>query len=174
MPACARLEGWPLARSRLWPSFETRAPQSSLRRLRKLVCARAPEDEVDLRMELKTRAPHAEERRSAIHRAQAFQLRALRRVSKHGRSLDLACGRPSRRAQARSSGRGSELAATATAISGRRYSVAECCDFALLQLDTAEQIFLANEARLMHKRASFRTVIKARCGLLRRAFVLGV
>jgi hypothetical protein len=67
-----------------------------------------------------------------------------------------------------------ELAAAATAISGRRYSVAECCDFALLQLATAEQIFLANEARLMHKRASFRTVIKARCGLLRRAFVLGV
>jgi hypothetical protein len=116
-------------------------------------------------------------------------------VSKDGRSLDLACGRPSRRAQpfearapsgarapqddARSSGRGSELAAAATAISSRRYSVAECCNFALLQVDTAEQnfaeqIFLANEARLMHKRASFRTVIKARCGLLRRAFVLGV
>jgi hypothetical protein len=116
-------------------------------------------------------------------------------VSKDGRSLDLACGRPSRRAQSfearapsgarapqddvRSSGRGSELAAAATAISSRRYSVAECCDFALLQVDTAEQnfaeqIFLANEARLMHKTASFRTVIKARCGLLRRAFVLGV
>src|ERR1700731_3118992 len=40
--AVRRLEGWPLAWSRLWPSFETRAPQSSLRRLRKLVCACAP------------------------------------------------------------------------------------------------------------------------------------
>jgi uncharacterized protein (DUF433 family) len=28
-PAKRRLEGWPLARSRLWASFETRAPQSS-------------------------------------------------------------------------------------------------------------------------------------------------
>ena len=39
-------------------------------------------------------------------------------------------------------------------------------------LENAEQIFLANEAQLMHKRASFRTVIKARCGLLRRALFL--
>jgi hypothetical protein len=31
------------------------------------------QDEVDLRMELKPTPPHAEERRSAIHRAQAFQ-----------------------------------------------------------------------------------------------------
>jgi hypothetical protein len=30
------------------------------------------QDEVDLRMELKPTPPHAEERRSAIHRAQAF------------------------------------------------------------------------------------------------------
>src|SRR5580692_259812 len=40
--AVRRLEGWPRAQSRLWPSFETRALQSSLRRLRKLVCACAP------------------------------------------------------------------------------------------------------------------------------------
>src|ERR1700720_2447361 len=40
--------GWPLSRSRLWPSFETRAPLASLRRLRKLVRARALlQDEVD-------------------------------------------------------------------------------------------------------------------------------
>src|ERR1700738_2781184 len=36
----------------------------------------------------------------------------------------------------------------------------------------AEQILLANETGLMHKRASFRAVIKARCGLLRRALFL--
>src|SRR3984893_11243350 len=36
----------------------------------------------------------------------------------------------------------------------------------------AERILLANEAGLMHKRASFRTVMKARCGLLRRALFL--
>jgi hypothetical protein len=39
------------------------------------------------------------------------------------------------------------------AISGRRYSVAECCNFALLQLDTAEQI-LRNEFCLQMKRDS--------------------
>src|ERR1700722_1106141 len=58
-----RLEGWPLAQSRLWPSFETRAPQSSLRRLRKLVCACALlQDEVDwcvdmIRTSERARAP---------------------------------------------------------------------------------------------------------------------
>jgi hypothetical protein len=48
------------------------------------------------------------------------------------------------------------------------------CSDTPLQNARKEQILLANEAGLMHKRASFRTVIKARCGLLRRAFVLGV
>ena len=36
MPACARLEGWPLARSCSWPSFETRA--SALLRTRLIDC----------------------------------------------------------------------------------------------------------------------------------------
>src|SRR6516225_5849613 len=43
--------------------------------------------------EAQSRRPHAEERFNAIQ--------TLRRVSKHGRWLGLACGRPSRRAQAR-------------------------------------------------------------------------
>ena len=47
----------------------------------------------------------------------------------------------------------SDRAATATAIAGRRYSVAGCCDFALLQLDTAEQI-LRNKFSLQMKRDS--------------------
>jgi hypothetical protein len=68
----------------------------------------------------------------------------------------------------------------------RRANVAIVSRLTLLQLMCSELLrktlgkkprnkyLLANEARLMHKRVSFRTVIKARCCLLRRDFALGV
>jgi hypothetical protein len=63
--------------------------------------ARVSKDEVGLRMELKLTRLMLRSGAAPFIALKLFNSRALRRVSKHGRWLGLACGRPSRRAQVR-------------------------------------------------------------------------